>query len=77
MSEGNGQTATRFGTSLITHSLAEAIRRGLVPPCHLQEALEIVARLPYPRRPTWALPARSLYNDPGWDNAIRALEEDR
>jgi hypothetical protein len=59
-------------------SLAEALRRGLVPPRFMPEALAILrAYDARPRKPTWALPARSLYNDPGWDNVVRALEEDR
>jgi hypothetical protein len=41
------------------------------------EILEAIDRRYFPHPPTWALPARSLYNDPGWDNVIRAMEEDR
>lgn len=58
-------------------SLAEALRRGLVPEHYLEEAWAIISKYPYPRRPRTALPARSLYNDASWDNVIRALEEDR
>ncbi len=62
------------------HSLFEAWRRGWIPKPFMKEALEILRRLEseYPRKPTRAIPARGLpYNDPGWDNVVRALEEDR
>ena len=62
------------------HSIYQAIRLGLVPQRLMSEALEIleaIDRRYFPHPPTWALPARSLYNDPGWDNVIRAMEEDR
>jgi hypothetical protein len=60
-----------------THSIAEALRLRLVPLEYVAEAIELVESFPYPRPPTWAVPARSLYNDPGWDNVVRALDEDR
>lgn len=61
------------------HSLYRALELGLVPDHYLDEAWAIVESLDkqYPRQPKTAIPARSLYNDPGWDNVIRALEEDR
>lgn len=31
----------------------------------------------YPRRPSWSLPARPDDASPGWDNVVRAYEEDR
>jgi hypothetical protein len=59
------------------NSLLVALQRGLVPPEFVSEAREILAGYPYPRTPRTALPARSEYNNPGWDNVVRALEEDR
>lgn len=57
-------------------SIAEALRRGLVPPQFMREALEIAAELDRrPRKPKCALPARSLYNDHSWDNAVRVIED--
>jgi hypothetical protein len=59
-------------------SLFEAMRRGLIPPQHMAEAKKIMAMMDSrPRKPKTALPARSAYNDPSWDNVVRALEEDR
>lgn len=59
-------------------SLAEAIRLGIIPPDRIEEARRIVDSYPYPRRPATAIPARGLpYNNPGWDNVVRAAEEDR
>ena len=61
----------------VPHSLAEALRRGLVPPEYRQEAEAIVGSYPYPRRPSWSLPATPDETDPGWDNVVRAAEEDQ
>lgn len=59
------------------HSLFRALQLGLVPGEYLEAAQAIVNGFPYPRRPSTGIPARSLYNDPSWDNVIRAYEEDR
>jgi hypothetical protein len=61
----------------LTHSLYEALRRGLVPPQMQKEARALLDSFPYPRRPTTAIPDRSEYHDPGWDDVVRALDEDR
>jgi hypothetical protein len=60
-------------------SLFMALKRGLVPKQFLQAALEIERRLDecYPRRPKTCAPSGPNHNDPGWDNVIRAYEEDR
>lgn len=59
-------------------SLCEALRRGLIPKMHLTAAMQIlISYTDRPRKPTWALPARSLYNDPSWDDAVRILERDK
>ena len=60
-------------------SIFRALQLGLVPEQYRKEAMAIIADLDkkYTRHPKWALPARSLYNDPGWDNVVRALDEDR
>ncbi len=68
----------RSGPKAPVRSLCEAMRRGIIPPRYVGEALAILKQYDSrPRKPTWAIPARSLYNDPGWDNVIRAYEEDR
>ncbi len=57
-------------------SLCEAMRQGLVPDWAMSEAKMILESLDSRvLKPTWALPARSLYNDPGWDNVVRAIED--
>lgn len=63
------------GKNRFPHSLAVALEEGLIPYPYQAMAIEIISRYPYPRTPTTALPARSKYNDPGWDNVIRAYEE--
>lgn len=60
-----------------TRSLAEAVRRNLVPAKFIKNAYRILDRYPYPRSPSTCLPARGEHNNPGWDNVIRAYEEDR
>lgn len=60
-----------------THSLLRALELGLVPEQFKEQAVAILKSYPYPRNPKWALPARSEYNNGGWDNVVRALEEDR
>lgn len=59
----------------VPHSIAEALRRGLVPREYLKECHKLLASYPYPRKPQTTLPARSEYNNPSWDNAVRALED--
>lgn len=61
----------------VPRSLNEALRRGLVPRALMAQAYRIVDSYPYPRRPATAIPARSEYNNPGWDDVVRAYEEDR
>jgi hypothetical protein len=60
-------------------TLAEAMRRGDVPPQLLPEARLVLEEIEkaFPPIATTSLPARSLYNNPGWDDVIRAAEEDR
>ena len=60
-------------------SLAEAKRRGDIPLQFMPTADAMLARIAvhHSPRPTTGIPARSAYNDPGWDNLIRAMEEDR
>jgi hypothetical protein len=61
-----------------TYSVYEALRRNLVPKEHLEAALELLERLPYPRKPATVVSGRCAEEPgPSWDDAVRALEEDR
>jgi hypothetical protein len=61
------------------NSLAEALRRGVVPDEYLAQAMVIVNSYVYPRRPKTARPDPSWRdnNNPAWDNVVTALDEDR
>lgn len=65
----------------VPYSIYEAMRRGLVPVAYVPKAVEIVEylmnRSPSPPPPPLSDPSWMNNNDPGWDNALRALEEDR
>lgn len=56
-------------------SLAEALRRGLVPASLVEEAERIIASYPYPRKPQTCIPARTPYNDNSFDNVVRCYED--
>lgn len=66
-----------------THSLNEALKRGLVPGWALLMARELVSRLDdLPKvltnaKPWASIPQRSVDVEPEWDNAVRALEDYR